>query len=133
MTSGIGVLALGHNHKNIISVEQKFHKLMIPDSVKFGPNKLQAALAYNLSKLLPGDLSVTFFSVSGAEANESAIKLATMAQPIEKKYFISVKDSYHGKTHGTLSFTNSENFSEGFHIGINKKNKFNYIKGILKI
>lgn len=78
-TSGIGVLALGHNHKKIIDVERKFQDLNIIDTQKFGPNKLQAALAYNLSQLLPEDLDVSFFAVSGAESVEAAIKLSTMA------------------------------------------------------
>ena len=79
-TSGIGVLALGHNHKKIIDVERKFQDLNIIDTQKFGPNKLQAALAYNLSQLLPEDLEVSFFAVSGAESVEAAIKLSTMAK-----------------------------------------------------
>ena len=66
MTSGIGVLALGHNHQKIIEVERKFQDLNISDSQKFGPNKLQSALAYNFSQLLPEDLQVSFFAVSGA-------------------------------------------------------------------
>ena len=74
-TSGIGVLALGHNHKRIIDVERKFQDLNIVDTQKFGPNKLQAALAYNLAQILPEDLEVTFFAVSGAESVEAAIKL----------------------------------------------------------
>ena len=122
MTAGIGVLALGHNHENIIKAEQKCHDLNIVDSQKFGPNKLQAALAYNFSQLLPENLNVCFFSVSGAEANEAAIKLATIAQGKKRKYFISTTNAYHGKTHGALSFSNTENVSEGFHIGINREN-----------
>ena len=64
MTSGIGVLALGHNHPKIIEVERKFQDLNLIDSQKFGANKLQSALAYNLSLLLPEDLEVSFFAVS---------------------------------------------------------------------
>tara|TARA_B100001250_G_scaffold374783_1_gene361851 strand:+ start:11998 stop:13413 length:1416 start_codon:yes stop_codon:yes gene_type:complete len=121
-TSGIGVLGLGHNHKKIIKAEKKCQELKIIDVQKFGINKMQAALAYNLSKLLPDPLDTSFFSVSGAEAVEAGIKLITRAQPKNKKYFISFNEDYHGKTHGALAFTNSENFSKGFHIGINKEN-----------
>ena len=137
LTSGIGVLALGHNHPRIKKIEQKCHDLNIIDSQKFGPNKLQAALAYNLSQLLPGDLEVSFFSVSGAEANESAIKLVTKAKGLKAKYFISTKNSYHGKTLGSLSLTNTENFSEGFHLGLPKENtikiKYNNIDEYINI
>jgi acetylornithine/succinyldiaminopimelate/putrescine aminotransferase len=121
-TSGIGVLALGHNHKKIIDVERKFQDLNIVDTQKFGPNKLQAALAYNLSQLLPEDLEVSFFAVSGAESVEAAIKLSTMAKGNDAKYFISTTEGYHGKTLGALSLTDTENFSEGFHVGLPKEN-----------
>ena len=121
-TSGIGVLALGHNHQKIIDVERKFQELKIIDTQKFGPNKLQAALAYNLSQLLPDDLEVSFFAVSGAEAVEAAIKLSTMAKGKEAKYFISAQESYHGKTLGALSLTDTENFSQGFHLGLQEEN-----------
>ena len=84
-TSGIGVLALGHNRKKIIDVERKFQDLNIVDTQKFGPNKLQAALAYNLSQLLPEHLEVSFFAVSGAESVEDAIKLSTMAKGNDAK------------------------------------------------
>ena len=122
LTSGIGVLALGHNHPKIIEVERKFQDLNIVDTQKFGPNKLQAALAYNLSQILPEDLEVTFFAISGAEAVEAAIKLSTMAKGSEGKYFISANESYHGKTLGALSVTDTENFSDGFLLGLPKEN-----------
>jgi len=121
-TSGIGVLALGHNHEKIIEVERKFQDLNIVDIQKFGPNKLQAALAYNLAQILPEDLEVTFFAVSGAESVEAAIKLSTMAKGKEGKYFISANEGYHGKTLGALSLTDTENFSEGFLVGLPKEN-----------
>jgi acetylornithine/succinyldiaminopimelate/putrescine aminotransferase len=121
-TSGIGVLALGHNHKKIIDVERKFQDLNIIDTQKFGPNKLQAALAYNLSQLLPEDLEVSFFAVSGAESVEAAIKMSTMAKGREGKYFISASEGYHGKTLGALSVTDTENFSDGFLLGLPREN-----------
>ena len=137
LTSGIGVLALGHNHQKIIDVERKFQDLCLVDTQKFGPNKLQAALAYNLSQLLPDDLEVTFFAVSGAEAVEAAIKLSTMAKGKDAKYFISAQESYHGKTLGALSLTDTENFSEGFHLGLREENtvkiEFNNIEAYKKI
>jgi acetylornithine/succinyldiaminopimelate/putrescine aminotransferase len=121
-TSGIGVLIFGHNYQRIIDVERKFQDLNLMDTQKFGPNKLQAALAYNLAQILPDDLEVTFFSVSGAEAVEAAIKMATMAKGIKGKYFLSANESYHGKTLGALSLTDTENFSEGFLVGLPKEN-----------
>ena len=124
LTSGIGILALGHNHKRIIDVERKFQELNIVDTQKFGPNKLQAALAYNLAQILPDDLEVTFFGISGAESVEAAIKMSTMAKGRDGKYFISASEGYHGKTLGALSVTDTENFSDGFLLGLPRENTF---------
>lgn len=123
MTSGLGVLALGHNHPVVIEAEKFCHKNNIIDIQKLGPNRLQSVLAHNLSQLLPGDLNVTTLSVSGAEANEAAIKLLTRAKKNKfKKYFIRMEGAYHGKTHGALSLTDSEGFGDSFLIGIPKEN-----------
>lgn len=123
MTSGLGVLALGHNHPVVIEAEKFCHNNNIIDLQKLGPNRLQSVLAHNLSQLLPGDLNITTLSVSGAEANEAAIKLVTRAKEDKRKKFIIIMDgSYHGKTHGALSLTDSEGFGDGFLVGIPKEN-----------
>ena len=121
-TSGIGVLGLGHNHPKIVAAEQLCHQLNTIDVQKFGINRLQSALAYNISQVLPEPLDTCFFTVSGAEAIEAGIKLITRVQPDFKEYFITFNEDYHGKTHGALSFTDSENFASGFHTGIPKEN-----------
>lgn len=121
-TSAIGVLGLGHNHPRIIAAERFCHDHKVIDAMKVAPSKLQAALAYNLSCLLPKPLEVAFFTVSGAEAVEAALKLAEKAQGPSKRKFITMSDSYHGKTHGTLAITKSENFGEGFLYGIPQEN-----------
>ncbi len=121
-TSGIGVLALGHNHPKILEAESICHKLKLIDVQKFGINRLQSVLAHNISTIMPEPLDTSFFTVSGAEAVEAGIKLITRAQPKYKTNFITFQDDYHGKTHGALSFTKSENFASGFHTGIPKKN-----------
>ncbi len=121
-TSGIGVLGLGHNHPQIVKAEQLCHQLKTIDVQKFGINRLQSVLAYNISQVLPEPLDTSFFTVSGAEAIEAGIKLITRIQPKFKEYFITFSEDYHGKTHGALSFSDSENFASGFHTGIPKKN-----------
>ena len=123
MTSGLGVLALGHNHPVVIEAEKFCHKNDLIDMQKLGPNRLQSVLAYNLSQLLPGELTVATLSVSGAEANEAAIKLVTKSQEDKrKKFIIRMEGAYHGKTHGALSLTDSEGFGDGFLVGIPKEN-----------
>ena len=99
-TAGIGVLGLGHNHPQIIEAEKLCHDLSLIDVQKFGINRLQSVLAYNISQLLPDPLDSCFFTVSGAEAIEAGIKLITRVQPAYKSFFITFQDDYHGKTHG---------------------------------
>ena len=119
LTAGLGVLNLGHNHPEIKKVEKYFNENNEVDIIKLGVNKHQAVLAHNLIQLLPNNLSKCFFSTSGAEAVEAAIKLAIKYHAKNKKNkIISVKNSYHGKTHGALSVTNSENYQDNFLIGI---------------
>jgi len=123
MTSGLGVLALGHNHPVVIKAEKFCHDNDIIDMQKLGPNRLQSVLAHNLSELLPGELNIVTLSVSGAEANEAAIKLVTRSQKDKrKKFIVRMVGAYHGKTHGALSITDSEGFGNGFLIGIPKEN-----------
>ncbi len=138
-TSACGTLNLGHNHPDIIQAEKYCHEMKFIDCLKFGVNKLQAVLAHNIASLLPEPLDTSFFTVSGAEANEAAIKLATRVQGESKKYFIRTNGSFHGKTHGALAFTESENFAKGFHLGFPKEqiisidfNSINQLKEVIK-
>lgn len=122
-SSSIGVLGLGHNHPRIIAAEQLCHEKKLIDAIKVAPHKLQAALAHNLAELLPDPLEVCFLTVSGAEAVEAAMKLCERAQGPDKTKFISATGSFHGKTHGSLSVTNSGGFQRGFLMGIPQENR----------
>jgi taurine---2-oxoglutarate transaminase len=64
----------------------------------------KAKLAKLLAEVTPGDIQKTFFSSSGAEANEAAIKLARMATGKEK--IIARYRSYHGSSFGAMALTN---------------------------
>jgi acetylornithine/succinyldiaminopimelate/putrescine aminotransferase len=121
-TSSIGVLSLGHNHPRIIAAEKFCHEHKVIDAIKVAPSKLQAALSFNLSVLLPPPLEVSFFSVSGAEAVEAALKLAQRVQGPARRMFITTTGAYHGKTHAALSITRCDNFGEGFLFGIPEEN-----------
>ncbi len=103
LTSGLGVLALGHNHPAIVETQNYCNEHEVLDILKLGVHRLQAVLAHNIASCVPDPLAVCYFSVSGAEANESALKLMTRVQPTYKKYFICTEGGYHGKTHGSLS------------------------------
>ena len=105
-SAGIGVVGLGHNHPRIIEAERKCHERKLIDCIRVAPNKIQAALAYNIAQCLPDPLNVCFLAVSGSEAVEAAMKLCERIQlPKQKSKFICAQGAFHGKTHGALSVT----------------------------
>jgi acetylornithine/succinyldiaminopimelate/putrescine aminotransferase len=120
---GLGVASIGHNHPRILAAEKKCHDLKVIDCIKLAPHKLQGALAHNIAQCLPAPLSVSFFSVSGAEANEAAMKIAERIQmPKGKTKFLAMQGAFHGKTHGTLSMTTAADPQRGFLLGVPKEN-----------
>ena len=64
----------------------------------------KARLAKLLAQITPGDISKAYFSTSGAEANEGAIKLARMATGKEK--ILARWGGYHGSTFGAMAISN---------------------------
>src|SRR6202171_540372 len=75
-------------------------------------------LAARLAELAPGDLEVTFFASGGAEANDTAYKIARLyfklrGEP-ERVTIISRIRDYHGLTYGATSATGLANFWKGF-------------------
>tara|TARA_B100000768_G_C11254277_1_gene365622 strand:+ start:60 stop:1484 length:1425 start_codon:yes stop_codon:yes gene_type:complete len=106
-TGGFGVLNHGHNHDRIINVRINFQK---KDKIEVHKNYLcpyLAALSSNISKILPGDLNVSYLPNSGAEANEGAIKLAYKYHNGNRKYLLHSDISFHGKLLGTGSISSS--------------------------
>jgi taurine---2-oxoglutarate transaminase len=63
----------------------------------------KARLARLLAEITPGDISKTFFSTSGTEANEGAIKLARIATGKQK--IVARYRSYHGSTFGSMALS----------------------------
>lgn len=136
-TSALGILGLGHNHPRILETEKRCIEEKILNAIKLAPHKLQAALAYNLSTLLPEPLSVSFFTTSGAEAVEAAMKLCEKVQGEKRRKFITTTNSYHGKTHTALSLTRSGHMRDSFIQGIPEKNiiqiPYNDISALKKV
>jgi adenosylmethionine-8-amino-7-oxononanoate aminotransferase len=75
-------------------------------------------LATRLAELAPGDLEVTFFASGGAEANDTAYKVARLFWKLrgepERVNIISRIRDYHGLTYGATSATGLANFWKGF-------------------
>lgn len=108
---GYGVFSLGHRHPKVIdAVRQQLDKM--PLSTRNFFNEPQAELATELARLAPGDLQYTFFSNSGAEAVEAALKFARAATG--RPEFVSTEGAYHGKTLGALSVTGREKYRKPF-------------------
>lgn len=107
MISGIGVSNLGHRHPHVIKsikdqVDKHLHVMVYGEFIQHSPN----ALAQKLTSLLPSTLNCCYWVNSGTEANEGALKLAKRATG--RTEIISMRKSYHGSTHGSLSVSGNE-------------------------
>lgn len=101
--TGVGVVVLGHSHPRITAViRNQAEKLTSCSNIFYSIPQLE------LGKLLSERLSggKWFFSNSGAEANEAAIKLARKYGKKSGRYeIITALDSFHGRTLTTLTAT----------------------------
>ncbi len=109
---GWGVSALGHCPPKVVSnIKNQSRKIIHVANNYY--NHLQAKLAKMLVKIANIDGKV-FFCNSGAEANESAFKLAR-AYGGDKRYkIITMNNSFHGRTLGCLSAAGQEKYRLGF-------------------
>lgn len=118
-SGGIGICGVGHNHPRVLAAERKCQERKVIDLMRVAPHRLQGALAHNIAQCLPDPLNVSFFTVSGAEAVEGAMKLCERIQgPKGKTKFIAMQGAFHGKLHGSLSVTTASRFQQGFIMGV---------------
>ncbi|MEK9499886.1 aspartate aminotransferase family protein [Gaopeijia maritima] len=118
-SGGIGICGVGHNHPRVLAAERACQERKVIDLLRLAPHPLQGALAHNIAQCLPAPLDVSFFTVSGAEAVEGAMKLCERIQgPKGKTKFIAMQGAFHGKLHGSLSITTASRFQEGFIMGV---------------
>ena len=110
--SGIGVMEVGHCHPEIVKAIQSQVKELIHCSNLYHI-RLQVELAEELCKFSFADR--VFFSNSGAEANEAAIKLARKFGSSRGAFeILSMENSFHGRTLGTLGITGQTRYQKGF-------------------
>ena len=103
--SGIGVTNLGHLHPAVVAaVHQQVDKLWHTSVTALSPRMVEAAAA--LVGVTPEGLDQVFFNNSGAEAVESAIKLARRATG--RTEIIAFTGGFHGRTYGALTLTASK-------------------------
>lgn len=112
-TSGWGVTCLGHAHPVIVeAVTQQSRKIIQNPNSGLTYSPARARLLELLCRLVPGRLCCVFFSNSGAEANDAAIKLARKVSG--RLDVISTERSFHGRTISTASATGQAKHREKF-------------------
>jgi 4-aminobutyrate aminotransferase len=113
MTSGIGVVNLGHCHPKVSAAAAAQCGKITHAQVNIGFSSAQIALLKELIPILPHkSLDTVFLWNSGAEAVEAAVKLARGAT--KKPNIIVMQGSYHGRTNATASMTRSKTiYGEG--------------------
>ncbi len=114
--AGIATCTLGHSHPSIVeAVTDQIQRLQHVSNLYYIP--LQGELANWLTANSCADSA--FFCNSGAEANESAIKLArkyghTRLGIEEEPIIITAKSSFHGRTLATVTATGQPKYHKGF-------------------
>ncbi len=112
--AGIAVCGLGHAHPAVTRTISEQAAKLIHTSNLYGV-EAQEALGRRLVELT--GMTNVFFSNSGAEANEAAIKLARLyghKRGIERPEILVMDGAFHGRTLATLSATANKKVQEGF-------------------
>lgn len=106
-TSGIGVVNVGFSNPRVTkAIQEQAAELVHYAGTDFYYDK-QVSLAERLNEITPGDYpKKVFFTNSGAESNEAAIKLCKYQE--DRTQFIAFYGAFHGRTAGALSFTASK-------------------------
>jgi ornithine--oxo-acid transaminase len=112
LLSGYGVFGLGRNHPEVRRILKEFLDAEYPSLVKMEAPLLSGLLAAELKKRMPNELDMVFFTNSGAEGVETAIKYAKCATG--RPAILHCTKSFHGLSIGALSVNGDESFREGF-------------------
>ena len=110
--TGEGFASLGHNHPDVREVLRATLDADLTDGVQIHYSVLAGMLAEALAQRLPQGLDAVFFTSTGAEAVDSAMKFARAATG--RKRFVSCDNGFHGVTLGPLSLVGDEFFKDGF-------------------
>jgi len=107
LISGIAVSNLGHKHPAVVKavkeqVDKHMHVMVYGEFIQSSVNQF----AEQLVSLLPATLNSVYFTNSGAEAIEGALKLAK--RYTRRTELIAFRGAYHGSTHGALSVSGNE-------------------------
>ena len=113
LIGGISVCNIGHGNKKVIGAINKqindYLHVMVNGELILSPQTRYAEL---LTNNLPASLNSVFFTASGTEATEGAMKLAKRATG--RTQIAAFKNSYHGSTQGALSIIGDEYWRNAF-------------------
>ncbi|MEO6538567.1 MAG: aspartate aminotransferase family protein [Ferruginibacter sp.] len=113
LIAGISVCNIGHRHPAVVEAIKKqadeYLHIMVYGELVENP---QVTYAKMLTDHLPPSLNAVFYTASGSEATEGAMKLAK--RYTGRSQIISFKNSYHGSTQGALSIMGSEYWQQAF-------------------
>lgn len=113
LIGGISVCNIGHCHPEVVEAvatqASSYMHIMVYGELVENP---QVLYAKKITSLLPDTLNAVFYTASGAEATEGAMKLAK--RYTKRTQIISFKNSYHGSTQGALSIMGSEYWQQAF-------------------
>jgi len=113
LIGGISVCNVGHRHPKVVEaikkqVDQYMHIMVYGELVE----SPQVQYAKKLTDHLPKSLNAVFYTASGSEATEGAMKLAK--RYTGRTQIVSFQNSYHGSTQGALSIMGSEYWRNAF-------------------
>lgn len=112
MLSGYGVFNMGRNHPVIRQALIDFLGSDCPSLVQMEAPLLSGLLAEKLKAHIPNELDYVFFTNSGTEGVEAAIKYARAATG--KPAILYARKAYHGLSNGALSLNGDSVFREAF-------------------
>jgi 4-aminobutyrate aminotransferase len=112
-TCGIGVTNTGHCHPAVVEAIREQAGLFLHAQANIVVHQPMLKLIAELKQVVPASINSYFFSNSGAEAVEGAVKLARAATG--KTNIIVFSGSFHGRTAGTMALTTSKTiYRSGF-------------------
>ncbi len=107
LTAGWGVTSIGHCHPALAdAISDQARTLMQTTNLVY--TKPQLDLAERLARVAPAGLHRSFFTSSGAEANEGALKLT--ARKTGRSRFLATLNSFHGRTLGVMGCLGQEKY-----------------------
>lgn len=113
LIGGISVCNVGHKHPKVVAAIKKqldnYLHIMVYGELVQSPQVQYAKL---LTDNLPSSLNSVFYTASGSEATEGAMKLAK--RYTGRTQIVSFKNSYHGSTQGSLSIMGDEYWRNAF-------------------